>query len=109
MKDDLSSIQAEFATALKGVGSEMDLSDLRVRFLGKKGSLTGVLKGLGQLAPEDRQTFGKKVNDLKSHMEEALEGAKASLLAREMRGRLEAEWVTSRSPRAVGPSETSTR
>ena len=93
MKDDLSSIQAEFATALKGVGSEKDLSDLKVRFLGKKGSLTGVLKGLGQLAPEDRQTFGKKVNDLKSHMEEALEGAKASLLAREMRGRLEAEWV----------------
>ena len=93
MKDDLRSIQAEFHAALKSVSTEKDLAELRVRFLGKKGSLTSILRGLGQLSPEERQTFGKRVNDLKADMERALEGASGALLQKELETRLEAEWV----------------
>jgi len=93
LKDDLRSIQAEFHAALKSVSTEKDLAELRVRFLGKKGSLTSILRGLGQLSPEERQTFGKRVNDLKADMERALEGASGALLQKELETRLEAEWV----------------
>jgi phenylalanyl-tRNA synthetase alpha chain len=93
VKVDFSSIQAEFAALLKGASNEKELADLKVRFLGKKGELTSALKGLGQLPPEERQTVGKRVNDLKTHIEEALEGAGAAIAEREMQSRLEAEWV----------------
>ncbi|HZN58575.1 MAG TPA: phenylalanine--tRNA ligase subunit alpha [Planctomycetota bacterium] len=93
MKEDLAAIQAEFATALRSAGSEKDLTDLKARVLGRKGSLTAVLKELGSLPPEDRQTYGKRVNELKVHMEEALEAALRALAERELEARLEAEWV----------------
>lgn len=93
MKEDLAAIQAEFATALRSAGSEKDLTDLKARVLGRKGSLTAVLKELGSLPPEDRQTYGKRVNELKVHMEEALDAALRALAERELEARLEAEWV----------------
>jgi phenylalanyl-tRNA synthetase alpha chain len=93
VKEDLAAIQAEFATALRSAGSEKDLTDLKARVLGRKGSLTAVLKELGSLPPEDRQTYGKRVNELKVHMEEALDAALRALAERELEARLEAEWV----------------
>ncbi|MBI4605218.1 MAG: phenylalanine--tRNA ligase subunit alpha [Planctomycetes bacterium] len=93
MDGDISSIQAEFDSQLEAAGSERDLAELRVRFLGKKGTLTGLLRGLGQLAPEERQAAGKRVNELKARMEAALEARGAAIAARALQARLEAEWV----------------
>lgn len=93
MKADLTSIQAEFAAALKSVNEDRGLSELKARFLGKKGSLTSVLKELGQLPPDERQRVGKRVNELKAYMEEALDEALKSLAQKEMSARLDAEWV----------------
>lgn len=93
MLQDLASIQAEFAAALRSSNDDRDLAELKVRFLGKKGSLTGVLKGLSQLPAHERQSVGKRVNELKAHMEEALAGAQDALANRQMAARLEAEWV----------------
>jgi phenylalanyl-tRNA synthetase alpha chain len=93
LKDELSSLQAELDAALEGARGERGIQDLKVQFLGKKGSVTALLKGLGKLPPEERQAFGKRVNKLKAHIAEALERASRSLSERELESRLEAEWV----------------
>ena len=42
------------------------LNDLRVEYLGKKGFLSGLSSKMGQLLPEERATFGKKINEVKT-------------------------------------------
>lgn len=58
---------------LDKAGSSNDLNDLRVSALGKKGEITGLMKLLGGLPPEERKNFGAEVNSLKSEFELALE------------------------------------
>ncbi len=93
VKEDLSTIQAEFAALLRNVSDEKELATLKVHLLGKKGRITGLLKELGQLSPDERQACGKRINELKSYVEEALGEAEASFVDRQMRERLETEWV----------------
>jgi len=69
------------------------LNDLRVRYLGKKGSLTEVLKGVGKLAPEERPVIGAHVNKVKKSLAEALDRAEASLGEAEKAKRIEAERI----------------
>lgn len=49
-------------SAIADSSDEKSLDQLRVDFLGKKGSLTELLKGLGKLAPEERPAAGEKIN-----------------------------------------------
>lgn len=93
MKEDLSAIQAELAAALRGASNDKELGDLRVKFLGKKGILTGLLRELGQLPADERQAVGKRLNELKAYMEEAFAEATSSLAEEALKSRLEAEWV----------------
>ena len=77
--DDLGTIRNE---ALKAVEQAADLGALdavRVAALGKKGSVTGLMKTLGAMAPEQRKEFGARVNQLKGEIEAALESRKATL------------------------------
>ena len=77
--DDLSTIRSE---ALDAVGKAADLAALdavRVAALGKKGSVTGLMKTLGAMAPEQRREFGAQVNQLKGEIEAALEARKSTL------------------------------
>ena len=55
------------------------LNELRVSFLGKKGSLTQVLKAMKDVAPEDRPKVGKWVNDARAAIEARMEESKAAL------------------------------
>jgi phenylalanyl-tRNA synthetase alpha chain len=90
---DLEAIRGEFRAAIARAASERDLADLKVRFLGKKGSLTAVLRGLGALAPAERQSLGKAVNDLKAEIEAGFEEAGRAISTAALRDRLDAEWV----------------
>jgi phenylalanyl-tRNA synthetase alpha chain len=67
------------------------LERLRVRYLGKQGTLTARLKGLGQLPPADRPRVGKVINDAKQALQDALETRRASLEADELERSLKAE------------------
>jgi len=67
------------------------LQELRVAYLGKKGELTSVLKGVGKLPPEDRPVIGQFVNATKSVLAEALAKAEALLAVQEKASRVEAE------------------
>jgi len=93
LKDDIEPILGEFRTALSAASCEKDLQDLKVRFLGKKGSVTALLRLLGQMEPQERQAFGKRVNELKAQIEREVDAARGELQERLLRSRLEREWT----------------
>ena len=69
------------------------LNDVRVNVLGKKGELTAVLKGMKEVAPEDRPKVGQLVNDARADIETRLEAAKAKLEAELRERKLAAEVI----------------
>ncbi len=79
MKELLSSIQTEALEQIRQSGALDQLNEVRVNFLGKKGKLTTVLKGMKDVSPEDRPKVGQMVNDARETIEKALEEAKLSL------------------------------
>lgn len=82
--------------ALRQIEASLDLEKLnnaRVDFLGKKGALTAVLKGMKDVAAEDRPKVGQMVNDTRAEIEKALEDAKNKLEAAAMEAQLSAETI----------------
>ncbi len=72
MKEKIEALKAAAAQALKSATTSEELEALRVKYLGKKGELTGLLKQLGSVAPEERPKMGQLVNDAKQKLEEAI-------------------------------------
>ena len=72
LKESLLSLKEDFDSALAKVTDSDAAEQLRVAFLGKKGSLTQILRGMGQLSAEERPQVGKVANEVRSHMEEYL-------------------------------------
>ena len=93
MKEQLAALEAEFDAALGAASGERELADLKVRFLGKKGALTQLLKGLGGLPPEERQAAGKATNELKKRLEIALKDGRENLARKAQADRIESEWL----------------
>ncbi len=73
--------------AIAGAADDKALEELRVRFLGKKGELSAVLRGMGALSAEERPRVGEVANRVKGEVEELLDGARRRLEA----SKLEAE------------------
>lgn len=57
---------------IEGVADAAQLNDIRVKYLGKKGEITTLMKQMGTLAPEERPVFGQTVNAARSEIEQAL-------------------------------------
>ncbi len=91
MKEQLLKIQEEAKKALESAKSASVLEDARVRFLGKKGELTAVLRGMGKLSPEERPAIGQIANEVRSHIEEMIENKKTAVLAQERQAKMQAE------------------
>ncbi len=64
---------------IRGAGSPEELEQLRVKYLGRRGALTLILRSLGQLEPELRRVVGQEANQVKSALEAALAGALSAL------------------------------
>lgn len=69
MLKDLEHIQEETKSQLEKVVSQEELNDIRVKFLGKKGELTAILKGMSKLSGEDRPKVGQVANEIRNNME----------------------------------------
>ena len=91
MKEQLEKIRQEALSALDAAASSAELEELRVRFLGKKGELTAVLKQMGKLPAEERPVMGQVANEVRAAIEDRLESAKVRLKAAAMEARLEDE------------------
>src|SRR5947207_15028656 len=91
--DDLSTIRSAALGAVEQAADLAALDAARVAVLGKKGSVTGLMKTLGGLAPAERKEFGARVNQLKGEFEAALEARKSALGASVLAARLAGERV----------------
>ena len=76
---DIQSIETEALKAIDGAGDLQALDAVRVSELGKKGRVSGLMKTLGQMSPEERQEMGPKLNALKNRVADAVEARKAVL------------------------------
>lgn len=80
-------------SALNQCETLQSLQELKVRFLGKTGELTGLLKSIKDLPPQERPTFGAKVNELRNKLESAFAEKQAELKEQELQRRLRDEKV----------------
>jgi phenylalanyl-tRNA synthetase alpha chain len=91
MLDRLRELEQRALEEFRSAGSARDLEEARVRYLGRRGEVTMILRGLGDLSDEQRPGAGKAANDLRQRLVEAIEAARARLQAAESRARLESE------------------
>jgi phenylalanyl-tRNA synthetase alpha chain len=106
MLERIEEIRAEAAGAIEGAQGSAELEELRVRYLGRKAELTTILRGIAELAPEERGAVGGAANGARKELEVLLEASAERLDASE----LEAQLVTDRidvtlpgaPPRPVG-------
>ena len=86
MKQTLEKIKA---AAMAELGStDADIEQIRVRYLGKKGELTAVLRGMGQLSPEERPIVGQLANEVRAAIEAAISEKTKELKEKELNDRL---------------------
>ena len=79
MEQELLQLQAEAETKLSTLENQNDLEELRVRYLGRKGLFTGLLRQLGQASAEDRPRLGKLANEIKEDLEKKFTAASSDL------------------------------
>ena len=91
MKETLEQIRREALAALSETKTAADLEALRVRYLGKKGELTALLKQMGKLSAEERPVMGQLANEVREALTEALARQQTVLEAAALHARLEAE------------------
>lgn len=83
--------QAESSIAAAEKLSTLD--DLRIEYLGKKGRLTGLLKGLGKLTAEERPAAGAKINDVKQSLQDLIGQRKAYFESIDLNAKLAKETI----------------
>ena len=93
MKEQLELIQQAALAALEAANTPADLEEIRVKYLGKKGELTAVLKMMGKLTAEERPVMGALANTVRAEIEEKLEAAKATIGAKVLEAKLASEAI----------------
>ncbi|MBF38698.1 phenylalanine--tRNA ligase subunit alpha [Idiomarina sp. UBA4520] len=89
----LEEIVAQAETAIANADNPQALDDVRVQYMGKKGQLTELLKGLGKLDPSERREAGQKINEAKQQVQTSINARKELLKAEELKAKLEAERI----------------
>ncbi len=91
MKEKLQNIKEEALTALSQ--PDADVEALRIKYLGKKGELTAVLRGMGALTAEERPIIGQLANEVRAAIEETITARTAELKAAAQDAKLSSEKV----------------
>lgn len=99
--DTLSDIKRRVGEELQALDGSAALENLRVRVLGKKGELTALLKGMGQLAPEERPRVGAQINEVRQWLTERMDEAQARIRAAERAAALKSETIDVTEPRPL--------
>lgn len=93
MKEKLEEIRKLALKDIGDVSNLVELDNLRVRFLGKKGELTKVLRDMGKLSPEERPVIGQVANEVRNQIEKSIDSIKETLRNEIKKARLEKEKI----------------
>lgn len=93
MKERLEALKQEAVAQLNAVADATQLNDLRVKYLGKKGALTEILRGMGALSAEERPVIGQVANEVRTAIEDLIEEKQQHFQRLETEERLAAERV----------------
>ena len=99
IRENLKQIGDELKNELARTDAVQALEALRVKVLGKKGSLTALLRGMGQLSPEERPKAGQLINEAREKLTSLLDAKQAELAAKEKEVRLAREAIDVTEPR----------
>ena len=93
MKETLEKIKLQSVKELESVQSQKELEELRIKYLGKKGELTQVLRGMGGLSPEERPVIGQLANEIRDYINEKIEETAYCLKRKDLEIRLGKEFI----------------
>ena len=93
MKEKLQALREQALHELGELHAPKELEEFRVRYMGKKGELTGLLRGMGALPAEERPAMGQLVNELRSRLESAVEERASAIRAALQEKRLKDETI----------------
>ncbi len=102
---DLSKLENDLTAQIAGAADEAALEAVRVSALGKKGSVSELLKGLGAMSPEERKTEGAKINALRDRVSGALDAKKSELKEKAISAKLAADVADVTLPVRAAPAE----
>lgn len=93
MKETIENIRQQSILEIKNSKDLKELNDIRVKYLGKKGELTSVLRGMGALSTEERPIIGSLVNVVKNELEELILRKEDEFKKEELNKKLESEKI----------------
>lgn len=106
MQDKLNLIKSGAISDVKSCDSLAALNDVKVKYMGKNGALTELMKGMKDLSKEDRPKFGKLVNDVRGEIEAAFSEKEADLKEKELQETFIKEAVDITLPAKTGKTGT---
>jgi len=86
MQEKIRNIRSEFTKDVEAVADIGALEDLRIKYLGRKGIMTGLMSGLSSLPKEDKPAVGKELNSLKHYIQDQLQQKKGALSRQDKKG-----------------------
>ncbi len=93
MKEQIEAIKIKAKEEITNVKDAKELNDLKVKYLGKKGELTAILRGMGGLTPEERPVIGSLVNVVRDELESKIQEKEEAFKKEEMIEKLEKEKI----------------
>lgn len=101
MKQKLEEIRVSAKECIESCNALTEIEEIRIRFLGKKGELTAVLRGMGALSAEERPIVGALANEVRADITDAIDSKKAMLEAAESEKKLKEETIDVTMPGKV--------
>jgi phenylalanyl-tRNA synthetase alpha chain len=93
MRDQLESIKSQAMDELNGAQTIAEVNEIRIKYLGKKGLLTGVLRGMGALSAEERPIIGQLANEVREVLEHHLDAKNEVVKLQETNQKLQLETI----------------
>ena len=90
---DLTTLRQSYLERISGAADGDALEAVRLAALGKKGEISGMMKELGRMSPEERQTRGAELNRLRDEIDTALRARKQGMEDAALDARLKDEWL----------------
>ena len=98
MEEKISEIRTHSIEEIEKCKTQKELNDLKVKYLGKKGELTAVLRGMGSVSPEERPVIGSLVNKLRDELNELIENKDKEFKKQELQEKLLTENIDITEP-----------